>query len=145
MATTQLAASARSSHLSVPKISTECVPTIRVVEDDPRLREVMAEVLEAFGYRVFKAAEAVEAFFMFQQHADDIDLVFSDVVLKGGNGRALIQEMKVLRPGLQAILSSGYPEYLGEEDDGLYCLPKPFSASTLLEKVQQVLRLMRSK
>jgi DNA-binding NtrC family response regulator len=145
MPTAQVPASADSIGVLVRDFPNHRPATILVVEDDPRLRNVMVEVLQAYAYHVLAAEAAGEAFVIFERHVEEIDLVFSDVVLKGGDGRALVERMKVLQPGLRAILSSGYPERLGEEAEGFLCLAKPFSVGTLVDKIQQALASMRRR
>jgi len=82
---------------------------ILLVEDDDPVREVAHEFLTEFGYEVLEASNAVSALQILQDH-DDIDLLFTDVVMPGGmNGFDLSQAATQLRPRLKVIHASGYP------------------------------------
>ena len=116
--------------------SSDC--TILFVEDQPFVRNVTCEVLRAAGYRVLGAGQAAEAANIYERHAREVDLLVTDVVLPGENGRALAQRLKRENPNLKVLLISGYPAQT--EPDGIErCLAKPFSSTALLRTVQQVL------
>jgi DNA-binding NtrC family response regulator len=81
---------------------------------------------------------------MLRKHPE-IDLLFTDVVLTGGmNGRQLADEAIKLRPGLKVLFTTGYTQnaivHHGRLDEGINFIGKPFSASSLIAKVQSVLR-----
>ena len=113
-----------------------------VVEDDPRVREVTSQVLSLAGYSVLKAATANAALTTFRRYGKKLQLVITDLVLPGKDGRALAAEMKAVRPELKILLTSGYPETALNTSaiEGIEYLSKPFSADSLLNKVHQVLR-----
>ena len=82
--------------------------TILVVEDDEGVREVAAGFLRRLGYRVLEAADAPGALAQLERDPG-IDLLFSDVVLRGDtNGPALAREALERRPGLRVVFTSGY-------------------------------------
>jgi len=113
------------------------------VEDEGFLREMAGGVMESAGHRVLKARDAAEAMELFQRYHEIIDVLLTDVVLPGKNGQELAWEMRTLEPDLKVMFISGYAENaiarqpLGERT--LY-LPKPFSAQSLLKKIEQVCR-----
>jgi two-component system, cell cycle sensor histidine kinase and response regulator CckA len=115
---------------------------ILVVEDEAFVREITCEILESEGYRVLKACNAAEAKVVFRRNRK-ILLLLTDVVLPGQNGRELANDLRALNPRLRAIFISGYPEnavrQMGIVEDGMFYLPKPFSAESLLRKVRLVL------
>jgi two-component system cell cycle sensor histidine kinase/response regulator CckA len=117
--------------------------TILLVEDETFLREVTCEILESAGYRVLKARNAAEATSVFRQYNAIVNLLLTDVVLPGQNGRDLANDLRTIRPKLRTIFTSGYPENAvtkqGIQADGMFYLPKPFSLQSLTRKVRQVL------
>jgi DNA-binding response OmpR family regulator len=121
--------------------------TILLVEDEKRLREVTCEVLESAGYRVLKTRDATEAISAYGQYKNIVQLLLTDVVLPGQNGRDLANELRSVCPTLRIIFISGYPENVvtqhGIQEDGMFYLSKPFSMQSLTRKVSQVLEQKR--
>lgn len=114
---------------------------ILLVEDEAFVRHVTCEVLEAAGYRVFKARNAREAVTTFRENSIEIQLLLTDVVLPGQSGRELAQQLRHLKAGLKTIFVSGYPKN-GKGTKGIAgvsFLEKPFSSEGLLRKVREVL------
>lgn len=119
------------------------VQQILLVEDEAFVRRVTAEVLESAGYGVPVARNAAEAFEVCRRGLDPVNLLLTDVVLPGKNGRDLANEFSVLYPGIRVLLISGYAQQLvlsASADAGHECLAKPFSTDALLSKVRQVLQ-----
>jgi two-component system, cell cycle sensor histidine kinase and response regulator CckA len=122
--------------------------TILLVEDEVFLRNVTAEVLKSAGYRVLNARAAAEALEAFRKQSSAIQLLLADVVMPGMSGCELAVEIQALHPHIRVLFMSGHAERLGT--GGLSCnqncLPKPFTAHTLLKKIREVLdrdRLLR--
>ena len=117
--------------------------TILLVEDEDFVRQVTAEVLSFGGYQVFGARTAAEAMRVFRQQRAKVQLLLTDVVLPGTNGRELARELRLLDPALKTMFISGYPDNEvtrhGLEEPGMFYLPKPFSVESLMQKVGQVL------
>ena len=85
-------------------------PKILVVEDQEAVRAVASGFLEDFGYDIVEAGDGFEALSKLQEH-DDIDLMFSDVVMPGGmNGFDLAQAAQSMKPALKIVHTSGYPK-----------------------------------
>ncbi len=85
-------------------------PKILVVEDQEAVRAVACGFLEDFGYDIIEAGDGFEALSKLQEH-DDVDLMFSDVVMPGGmNGFDLAQAALSMKPGLKVVHTSGYPK-----------------------------------
>lgn len=85
-------------------------PKILVVEDQEAVRAVACGFLEDFGYDIVEAGDGLEALSRLQEH-DDIDLMFSDVVMPGGmNGFDLAQAAQTMKPELKIVHTSGYPK-----------------------------------
>jgi len=117
--------------------------TILLAEDEEFVRKVAYEILGAAGYIVLTARNAAEAVLAFRAHPEQVQLLLIDVVLPDRNGCELAQELPTLGRGIRAIFISGYPENLvtrsGLQQPGWCYLPKPFSAASLLQKVQEAL------
>jgi two-component system, cell cycle sensor histidine kinase and response regulator CckA len=116
--------------------------TILVVEDDEAVREFACRILEQAGHRTLAAASPNEAR-RWASATVAIDLVLSDVVLPGTNGRELCEELRNHRVGLKVLFMSGYPgdsvSRHGILETGIHFLQKPFVAQTLLAAVRKVL------
>lgn len=127
-------------------LTRECPPGavqhILLVEDEAFVRRVTAEVLESVGYRVPVAGNAAEALEACRRGLDPVNLLLTDVVLPGKNGRDLANEFSVLYPGISVLLISGYAEQIAWSalaGEGHEWLAKPFSSQALLIKVRQLL------
>ena len=118
--------------------------TILVVEDERDLRDYVTRELRRNGYRVFEAIDAANALKLWDEYKNQIDLVFTDVIMPGGmNGRELAEKLWLERPKLKVIFSSGYgAEALGKDfklDANLNYLQKPYLPQTLTKAIRQCL------
>lgn len=118
--------------------------TILVVEDERDLREIVTRTLNRNGYRVFQAVDGRNALEIWAQYKNEINLVFTDVVMPGGlNGRELVERFWAERPSLKVIFSSGYgADSLGKDfklDPNLNYLQKPYLPQTLARIVRRCL------
>jgi DNA-binding response OmpR family regulator len=114
--------------------------TILLVEDEAFVREVTSEVLRSAGYQVLAASSAVEAKSLFDACRGDLQLLLTDVVLRGETGRVLAEKLGREKAGLKVLLVTGYAdEMAGLEAGQMECLRKPFSTATLLWRVRQLL------
>src|SRR4029077_3922209 len=117
--------------------------TVLLVEDENFVRDVTGEILHSAGYRVLKARNADDAMRTFRQYRDEVQLLLTDVVMPGQNGFNLAHDLKAMSLGLRTIFISGYPENSvtrkGLKETGVFYLPKPFSAESLLRQVKQAL------
>jgi PAS domain S-box-containing protein len=114
---------------------------ILVVEDDPFVRSNLTAQLEALGYRVTVAEDAVQAL---SRLTDEIDLLFTDVVMPGGlNGRELADRAVALKPLLKVLFTSGYSQdaliTAGRLPAQVQLLGKPYRRRELAAKVREVL------
>ena len=117
--------------------------TILVVEDDDALRSYTVETLAELGYRVLPATNGAAALEILDS-GNDIDLLFTDVVMPGGlNGRQLADEAVRRRPGLKVLFTTGYTRnaimHHGRLDPGVEMVGKPFSSDELIRKVRAIL------
>ncbi len=116
--------------------------TILLVEDEEKVRLIVLEFLRQCGYTVLQARNGGEALDLAKQHAS-IDLLLTDVVMPGLNGRELAMRLRQLRPLMRVVLMSGYAHGArmgGRSDDsGVALLHKPFSLEDLGRKLREVL------
>jgi CheY-like chemotaxis protein len=117
--------------------------TVLVVEDDPLVREITARALRSGGYRVLVAGGGTEALEVAARLEGALDLLVSDVVMPGMDGRTLADELRRRRTGLRVLFASGYTQdvisHHGVLDAGVELLAKPFTAGALLARVRAVL------
>ena len=105
---------------------------ILVVEDNEDVGRFTTELLEDFGYRVARAANADEALATLQKDEFAVDLVFSDVVMPGMSGVELATLLRERYPGLPVVLTTGYSNVLAENSHlGFEFIQKPYSVEAL--------------
>ena len=115
---------------------------ILVVEDSTQLRTLIREVLELYGYRVLDAPSGAAALEVVSQPGTHVDLLLTDVIMPGMNGRELADQLAARQPDLKVVFASGYTadaltRYGVEQGSGY--LQKPFSPKVLAMKVREVL------
>ncbi len=117
--------------------------TILIVEDNELVRNLTSEALKQYGYTVIEAPGGEPALKITQEYGEKIDLLLTDVVMPGLNGRELADKILSFRPGIKVLYMSGYSNNAivqhGVLTPGLAFIEKPFSPETLAEKVRQVL------
>ncbi|WP_374575726.1 cell cycle histidine kinase CckA [Phenylobacterium sp.] len=116
---------------------------ILFVEDEDAVRGVAAKLLRARGYEVIEAGSGEEALELAEQHAGEIDLMISDVVMPGMQGPDLLKHAREYLNGAPVMFISGYAESefsdLLEGETNISFLPKPIDIKTLAERVKQQL------
>ncbi|MFM1943861.1 MAG: hypothetical protein RI897_2843 [Verrucomicrobiota bacterium] len=115
--------------------------TVLLVEDDARVRQMVAQSLRSLGYRVHEARTGSEAIHWWQGRGAEADLLFTDMVMPGGmTGLELALELRSLRPGLRVLISSGYSSEFSQGvnpvDQGFDYLPKPYELEKLAHAVR---------
>ncbi|MCI0568658.1 MAG: response regulator [Acidobacteria bacterium] len=117
--------------------------TILLVEDEAPVRNFLRTVLEQLGYTVLEVTNGQEAQFFGERYSGPIQLLLTDVVLPGDNGRQVADRLVSMRPTLKVLYTSGYTEnaivHRGVLDEGMAFLPKPFSPEDLARQVRDVL------
>ena len=120
-----------------------CHESILLVEDEPMILDITTKMLERQGYMVQSAATPGEAIRLAREHAGEIHLLMTDVIMPEMNGRELAKNLLSLYPDLKRLFMSGYTANViahhGVLDDGVQFIQKPFSAQTLAVKVREVL------
>jgi two-component system cell cycle sensor histidine kinase/response regulator CckA len=122
--------------------------TVLVVEDELSLLMMARMMLEELGYRVLSADTPAEAIGLAEKHADEIQLLITDLVMPGMNGRDLAERLHSLYPDIKILFSSGYTANVigqrGVLGEDVNFIQKPFSMRDLAVKVREVLRAKRS-
>lgn len=129
--------------VSVPATSRR-TETILLVEDEASLLELTRKFLQDIGYKVLDASNGEDAIQIAEQFNDRIDLVLTDVVLPGINGREATRRIKQLRPGISVLYISGYiHDAFAGDDEPLppdhQALEKPFTFDQLAAKINTLL------
>jgi signal transduction histidine kinase/CheY-like chemotaxis protein/two-component sensor histidine kinase len=152
-----------SVKLYLPQADPECEPSnqeatliadlqgseiILLVEDNAPVREFAKTQLLHLGYQVLEAANGKDALEILKGH-QDIDLLFTDVVMPGGlNGRELALEARKLYPALKVLFCSGYAEsailHMGLMDKDVQLLNKPYSRLQLARRIREMLTASQS-
>lgn len=116
---------------------------ILVVEDDPSVRELVREVLTPLGYKVLLTAGGDDALRTSDSYDGPVDLLLTDVVMPGMNGKQLAEVFRLKRPGIKVLFMSGYAHDAlstqGMLEPGVAMIHKPFRTVTLARQVRQVL------
>ncbi len=118
--------------------------TLLVVEDEPAVRHLARDVLEAQGYEVLRAANGLHAMFVAREHkGSPIRLVITDVIMPQMGGKVMAEWLKSTSPDLKILFTSGYTDeaitHHGVLDAGMAFLPKPYTPATLTRKVREML------
>ncbi|MEO6096728.1 MAG: ATP-binding protein [Fibrobacteria bacterium] len=115
--------------------------TLMVVEDEPAVRKLIYHALVGRGYRILQASSGEEALAKLESEPD-IDLLLTDVVMPGMNGRDLAERVQALRPGIKVAFMSGYTKdhILGDDlKSGSIFIAKPFAPWALANTIGEFL------
>jgi CheY-like chemotaxis protein len=115
--------------------------TVLLVEDEEAVRLIISAVLRRQGYTVIETSSPVYAVELFERHAEQIDLLLTDVVMPVMNGPALAQRLVAIRPALRVLFISGYTGLASPEmqNPNVGFLNKPFQTSVLAARVREML------
>src|SRR5258705_481514 len=114
--------------------------TILLVEDAEPLRKLAQAFLEAGGFRVLSAENGEAALEVARRSGGAFDLLLTDVVMPGMNGRVLAEQLLPRQPGMKVLYMSGYTDSFiaghGVLDPQTHLLHKPFTEEDLIRKVR---------
>jgi CheY-like chemotaxis protein len=117
--------------------------TILLVEDEEGVREFALRILSRLGYKVLHAPGGKDALTLIEKTSERIDILMTDVLMPGMNGRELAELITTQHPEMKVLFTSGYTEdvFLG---DGVSSgqpnfLAKPYSIHALAKKIRDVL------
>ncbi len=117
--------------------------TILVVEDECDVRSYLVETLRDLNYQVHEAADGAAALALFDSEPFRIDLLLTDVVMPGLNGRELADQLHHRQPGLRVLFMTGYSRdaivHQGRLDAGVSLLQKPFTRALLAARIREIL------
>jgi len=134
---------AATRHPSPPAGGALGTETVLLVEDEAAVRSLARRVLERHGYRVIEAPNADDALARCREHASEIHLLLTDVVMPGLGGRELAIRVAELRPDVKILYMSGYTDDAvvrhGVLEAEMAYLAKPFTPEGLASKVREVL------
>jgi PAS domain S-box-containing protein len=117
--------------------------TILLVEDEATIMNITRRILEKLGYTVLAANSPAEAVKLAENHGRGIDLLITDVIMPGMNGRELSEMVQICHPGIKILYMSGYTADViasqGVLDSDVHFIHKPFFKKDLAMKIQEVL------
>jgi DNA-binding response OmpR family regulator len=117
--------------------------TVLLVEDEESVLHLSKRILEQLGYVVLAAHRPLEALELARNHSGHIDLLLTDVIMAGMNGKEFTEKLGTLKAGFRSIFMSGYTDDViaqhGVLDKGVHFLQKPFSIQNLAAKIREVL------
>ncbi len=117
--------------------------TILLVEDDELVRDMICDGLQRNGYNVLNASQGTDALKICGTFAGPIDLLLTDVVMPGMNGRELAERVTEAHPDIRTLFMSGYTDrgivHNGVLDPETDFLQKPFNMDMLTRKVREIL------
>jgi two-component system cell cycle sensor histidine kinase/response regulator CckA len=117
--------------------------TILLVEDSGALRELAKAFLKTAGFRVLSAESGEDALEVANRFGGTFDLLLTDVVMPGMNGRILAEHLLPRHPGMRVLYMSGYTDGFiaghGVLEPGTHLLHKPFTEEVLIRRVREVL------
>ncbi|HKJ66320.1 MAG TPA: ATP-binding protein, partial [bacterium] len=130
----------RSAELSR---STTGEETILITEDDDMVRNYVRNLLMEKGYQVIDAGDGTAAIKAVEKQSGDIDLLISDVIMPGMNGKELYDHINDRYPDIKVLYISGYTDDViskhGILERGISFLQKPFSNKQLMKKIREIL------
>ncbi|TAN39325.1 MAG: DUF3365 domain-containing protein, partial [Nitrospirae bacterium] len=117
--------------------------TVLVVDDDPFIRRLIADVLSPLGYQVLVAEGGEEALRTSEGRTEVIDLLLTDIIMPKMNGKVISELISKRHPEAKTIFMSGYTDdviaHHGMLEPGLHFIQKPIIPRTLSDKLREVL------
>ncbi len=121
-----------------PSVPAPSAGTVLLVEDEAAVRRMTRRLLERRGYRVLEARHGADALLVWEEHEGEVDVVLTDLRMPEMGGYDLITRLRARKPGLPAVVMSGYVTEL--EGGGVRAIDKPFTPEEMLGAVEEVIR-----
>jgi len=119
--------------------------TILLVEDDPALRKMAAEVLRDTGYKVLTAPSGADALHVANEHQGPLDVLLTDIVMPSMTGRELAEQIVARFPRTRVLYMTGYTDDAivnhGLQDQSMHVLQKPFTHQELVRHIHEALEV----
>jgi len=132
-----------TSDEQLPEIPLTGTETVMIVEDEAGILSVAKNVLEGYKYKVLSAQSPSEALAACEKYRENIDLLITDVVMPGMNGKELKERIEAKYPAIKVLFMSGYPAdivaHRGVLEEGVEFLQKPFTPVMFAKKIREVL------
>ncbi len=138
-------AAANSSRSKLLVMSRKCTETVLLAEDEPDLRELLANMLRMQGYRVIPAKDGEEAVALARTHHGPIDLFLTDIVMPHMNGIEAADVIAKIRPNVSVLCMTGYAEQTVSSESNYALLEKPVSPPILFQRMRDILDSRMSK
>ncbi len=118
--------------------------SILVVEDEDPLRQLVVAFLRECGYQIAEASNGAEAMELFSEKSGDFDMVFTDIVMPKMGGLELAGKLRLMRPSMRILFSSGYTSKQVIFDQRSShprqdFLPKPYELGALARRIREIL------
>ena len=114
---------------------------VLIAEDEPIIRSLLRVLLERHGFQVLAAADGLEAWELFEAHADDISLIITDLNMPRLDGPGLMGRLSQRERRPAVIVTSGLPEMIQQVrrvwEDDVVVMPKPYDANDLAAALER--------
>ncbi len=130
----------KSTEALIPAITNQAA-SILIIDDEPSICNILADILEGFGYTTFTAIDGQQGIEMFTLHQQSIDLVISDVAMPRLDGHELLAKIRAIAPNMPFLFITGYEGNLMDAfvgDDRTNVLLKPFDFAMLSHEVHRL-------
>ncbi len=128
---------------TTPVVGSAGNETILVVEDEDSVRSYLVETLQDLNYKVREAANGSAALALFKTGRFHVDLLLTDIIMPGLNGRELADELHRLEPNLKVLFMTGYAGNAvcdqDRPDDDVSLLQKPLTQAVLAARIREML------
>lgn len=114
---------------------------ILIVDDEESLAEMLADILELYGYECTTYSSSKDALTKFKQSPDKFDLILSDQTMPVMTGLEMIKEMRKIRPGIPAIIATGFSDSIDEsiaKEFDIELLRKPLPKDKLVQSINNI-------
>ena len=129
--------------MSPPPPAISGTETLLIVENEAAIRNLLQMALRKNGYTVLAAESGREALDLVSTHSGPIHLLITDVMMPDIDGPELVRRLSAIRPETRKLFMSGYmDDALGEQGvlpSSVNFIQKPFSPSTIAQKVRDIL------